>query len=87
MVIRTSQINDYGHEIIGKLIDEAVADDQSIIVLLDKPAPAAGTIMDHADIVIDCMGYVPSELSNKYTKVPDTMVKETLIIVDKPKEE
>ena len=87
MVIRTSQINDYGHEIITKLIVEAREDKQSVIILLDKPAPAGGTIMDNADLVIDCMGYVPSELKNKYGALPTKVVKETLILVDAPEKE
>jgi hypothetical protein len=82
MVIRTSQINDYGFLLMDELIKEAREDGQTVIVLLDKPSPAGGTIMENADIVIDCLGYVPSELKNKYGSVPTKVVKETLVMVD-----
>jgi len=84
MVLRTSQINDYGHEICSNLIAEAREDNQTIIVLLDKPSVSGGTIMEGADIVIDCMGYVPAELKNKYGSLPTKVVKETLVLVDAP---
>ena len=87
MVIRTSQINDYGHEICSTLIAEARQDEQCIIVLIDKPAAASGTIVDGADIVIDCMGYIPTEIKNKYGSLPTKVVKETLVMVDAPNED
>jgi hypothetical protein len=87
MVIRTSQINDYGHDICSTLIAEAREDEQTIIVLIDKPAAAGGTIINGADIVIDCMGYVPNEIKNKYGSLPTRVVKETLIMIDRPNED
>ena len=86
MVIRTSQINDYGHDTIMGLIVQAREDKQSIIVLQDKPCLTAGTIMEGADIVIDCMAYVPTEMKNKYGSMPTKGVKETLILVDLPED-